>query len=142
MVFLTFKSLPLYGTLLGVTYALAYRLAIPYRIANAGMRQIGPDMEEVSATSGGSPFQTLKQITMPLLAPAISVSWTIFFVFAMRESTLIRYLGFLEPTVGGGIRYVRGGPPGSQSAGTVISILFILLVILMVRYLLFRRAKF
>ena len=142
MLFLTFKSIPLYGTLLGVTYALAYRLAIPYRIANAGMRQIGKDMEEVSATSGGSPFVTLKQIILPLLAPVISVSWTIFFVFAMRESTLIRYLGFLEPTIGGGIRGVRGGAPGSLAAGTVLSILFILGVVLAVRFLLYRRARF
>ena len=141
LVFLTIKDIPLYGTLIGVTYALAYRLAIPYRIANAGMRQVGKDMEEVSATSGASPFTTLRRVTIPILAPAISISWTIFFVFSVRESTLTRYLGFSDPTFGSGVRFVRGGPPGSGAAGTVLSILFILGAILLVRYLLFRKAK-
>jgi iron(III) transport system permease protein len=139
--FLTIRGIPLYGSLIGVTYALAYRLAIPYRITNAAMRQVGKDMEEVSATSGASPFTTLRRVTIPMLAPAISISWTIFFVFAVRESTLIRYLGFNDPTFGTGLGRFRGGPPGAAEAGTVLSILFILGTILGVRYLLFRRAR-
>lgn len=141
LLFFTVKDIPLYGTLIGVTYALAYRLAIPYRITNASMRQIGKDMEEVSATSGASPFTTLRRVTFPILAPAISISWTIFFVFSVRESTLTRYLGFSEPTFGSGVGFVRGGPPGSGAAGTVLSIVFILGAILLVRFLLFRRAR-
>ena len=141
MLFLTLREIPLYGSLIGVTYALAYRVAIPYRIANASMRQVGKDMEEVSATSGASPFTTLRRVTLPILAPAISISWTIFFVFAVRESTLTRYLGFNDPTFGGGLGNLRGGPPGAGAAGTVLSILFILGTILVVRHLLFRRAR-
>ena len=138
MAFLMARELSLYGSLAGVTYALAYRVAIPYRIANASMRQLGAEMEEASATSGAPPFTTLRRITFPLLAPAVSISWIFFFVFAVRESTIVRYLGFVEPTIGAGSRFVRGGPPGSASAGTVLTFLFILGTILLVRWLLFR----
>ncbi len=140
LVFLTLRGLPLYGTLFGVTYALAYRMAIPYRITNAGMRQVGRDMEEVSATSGASPLTTLWRITMPLIAPVVSISWAIFFIFAVRETTLTRYLAFDDPTLVTGLRF-RGLPPGSQAAATVLTILFVLGIILVVRLLLLRRAR-
>ena len=138
MAFLLVRELSLYGSLAGVTYALAYRVAIPYRIANAAMRQLGAEMEEASATSGASPFTTLRRITFPLLAPTVSISWIFFFVFAVRESTIVRYVGFVEPTIGAGARFVRGGPPGSASAGTVLTFLSILGTILLVRWLIFR----
>ena len=104
------------------------------------MRQVGRDMEEVSATSGASPLTTLWRITMPLIAPVVSISWAIFFIFAVRETTLTRYLAFDDPTLVTGLRF-RGLPPGSQAAATVLTILFVLGIILAVRLLLLRRAR-
>lgn len=139
LVFLTLKDLHLYGTLLGVTLALSYRLAIPYRLSNAAMRQVGRDMEEASATSGATPLDTLRRVTMPLLAPAIAVSWSIFFVFGIREVTLVRFLGFGAPT----LNNIRGGfgAPGAGAAASVLVIVMVLGTVLAVRHLLLRRAR-
>lgn len=140
LVFLTLKDLHLYGTLLGVTLALSYRLAIPYRLSNAAMRQVGRDMEEASAASGATPLDTLRRVTMPLLAPAIAVSWAIFFVFGIREFTLVRFLGFGAPTVNN-VGGAFGRTPGAGAAASVLVIVMVLGTVLAVRYLLLRRAR-
>ena len=137
--YLSVNFLPLYGTVWGVTLALSYRLAIPYRLSNAAMRQIGADMEEASSVSGGSPMATLRRVTVPILAPTVAISWVIFFVFAVRESTLTRFLGFYEPA----FNSVRGfsRDPGTGAAATVLTIVFALGTILLVRYLFLRRVR-
>ena len=137
--YLTLDFLPLYGTLLGLTLALTFRLAVPYRITNAALRQIGREVEEASAASGAPPFTTLKRITVPLLAPAVAISWIFFFLFAVRESTLTQFVGPVGPT----FRSVRGfaDGPGSTQAANVIIIVMVLTVVLLVRYVLLRRAR-
>ena len=139
LIYLSIEFLPLYQSILGVILALTFRLAIPYRISNASMRQIGRDMEEVSATSGAAPFKTLTRITLPILAPAMTVSWLIFFLFAIRETTLLRMLSFYGPTLSSVRTLVR--TPGGGAAGTVVMIVLVLTVVVAVRYVILRSAK-
>lgn len=137
--YLTLNFLPLYGTLLGLTFALTFRLAIPYRITNVALRQIGREMEEASAASGASPITTLKRVTGPLLAPAIAISWIFFFLFAVRESTITQFVGPVAPTFRSVRSFADG--PGTAQAANVLIIVMVLATVLLVRYVLFRRAR-
>jgi iron(III) transport system permease protein len=137
--YLTLNFLPLYGTLLGLTFALTFRLAIPYRITNAALRQIGSEMEEASAASGASSLTTLRRITWPLLAPAMAISWIFFFLFAVRESTITQFVGPVGPTFRSVRSFADG--PGTAQAANVLIIVMVLAIVLLARYVLFRRAR-
>ena len=139
LIFLTAHYLPLYGTVLGLTIALSYRVAIPYRVSNVGMRQIGRDMEEASAASGATPLTTLRRVVLPLLAPTVAVSWAIFFIFNVREITIVRYLGGNVPVFNNLPAF--GGPPGTRAATTVLTMVIVIGVLLLVRRALLRRTK-
>lgn len=124
LLYLALNGLPLYGTLLGVTLAFTYRVAIPYRLANAALLQIGRDMEGASATSGASPTTTMLRVTAPMMAPAALVAWSVFFFLAVRETSLMRILGFNGPTLAS---FDRNAPTA------VLSILLVLGIIALLR---------
>ncbi len=127
LVYLVLDWLPLWGTHLGVLLALSYRLAIPYRLTNVGMRQVSRDMDDASATSGATPLVTLSRIIVPLLAPSIAASWIIFFVFAIRERTIIQYVAFQVRTF-----TTMGRVSSEPGAGAVADLLMILMVVAVV----------
>lgn len=137
LAYLVIDWLPLWGTHLGVLLALAFRLAIPYRLTNAGMRQITRDMDDASAASGAAPLATLRDVLVPMLLPTIAASWIIFFVFAVRERSIVQYVGYQVrtfTTIGN-----LGGPPGTSAVASLLSILMVVGVIVLVRYALLGR---
>jgi len=136
LVYLVLDWLPLWGTHLGITLALSYRLAIPYRLANVGMRQITRDMDDASATSGATPFVTLRRIVVPLLASSIAASWIIFFVFAIRERTIIQYIGFQVRTFTTMGRV--SSAPGAEAAADLLMLAMVVAVVAGVAYALRR----
>ena len=69
----------------------------------------------------------------------MTVSWLIFFLFAIRETTLLRMLAFYGPTLSSVRTLVR--TPGSGAAGTVVMIILVLTAVVGVRYLIFRSAR-
>ena len=136
--FLVFDGLRLYGTVAGLTLALSYRLAIPFRITEVGLRQLGHELQEASATSGATPMEGLRHVVLPLIAPAVAMSWAIMFVFGVREATLARYIAYNLPTLSN--FSLSGGPPGARSAATVLTFVLVLAVLGVV-YRLMERAR-
>ena len=122
----------------GLTLALSYRLAIPFRITEVGLRQMGHELQEASATSGASPVEGLLRVVLPLIAPAVAMSWSIMFVFGVRESTLLRYIAYNVPTLSN--ISLRDGPPGARAAITVLTFILVAAVLGVV-YRLVERAR-
>lgn len=80
---------PLYGTpvILLVAYVARY---IPngMRAANTGLLQISKDLEEGAAVAGASPARILRDITAPLLKPALFSAWTLTVIIVLRELSM------------------------------------------------------
>ncbi len=78
--------LVLYGTIwiLFIAYITRY-LPIGVRATSATLVQIHPELEEASISCGANWFQTLKNITLPLLKPGILAGWALLFVAFTRE---------------------------------------------------------
>jgi iron(III) transport system permease protein len=78
--------LVLYGTIwiLFIAYITRY-LPIGVRATSATLVQIHPELEEASISCGANWFQTLKNVTLPLLKPGILAGWALLFVAFTRE---------------------------------------------------------
>jgi iron(III) transport system permease protein len=78
--------LVLYGTIwiLFIAYTTRY-LPIGVRATSATLVQIHPELEEASISCGANWFQTLKNVTLPLLKPGILAGWALLFVAFTRE---------------------------------------------------------
>jgi iron(III) transport system permease protein len=87
------RWIPLYGTIWVLILAYSYRVGISYRLQNAALHQIGRELEEASAASGGSPLETFRRVVVPLLAPTMFVTWILIFVVGFQEFTMPLFLG-------------------------------------------------
>lgn len=80
------SSFRIYGTttMLVIAYV---TLFIPFgvRIAFAGFTQLHTDLEEASSISGSTWWQTMRQITLPILAPTLLVGAVYIFLRTFRE---------------------------------------------------------
>jgi iron(III) transport system permease protein len=81
-----YPPLVLYGTIwiLFIAYMTRY-LPVGVRATSATLVQIHPELEEASISSGANWFQTLKNVTLPLLKPGILAGWALLFVAFTRE---------------------------------------------------------
>jgi putative spermidine/putrescine transport system permease protein len=61
-------------------------------IVRSGLTGIDPALESAARGLGASPFQAMRQITMPLLAPSILVASATVFVISLNESMLAIFL--------------------------------------------------
>ena len=134
---LLINSFTWWGTHLGVVLALSFRLAIPYRLTNAGMRQVSRDMDDASASSGAGPLVTLRRVLLPMLLPTIAASWTIFFVFAVRERSIVQYVGYRVRTFT--TMGTLSSEPGWFAVASLLSIVMVVSVLVVVRYVLLGR---
>jgi iron(III) transport system permease protein len=77
---------PLYGTLgiLLLAYWARYT-PLGVRAANASLRQIEPALEESARILGASWGRTMREITLPLMRPALFAGWILVFVPAIQE---------------------------------------------------------
>jgi iron(III) transport system permease protein len=84
-----FVRTPLYSTMwaLLIGYIATY---LPYGIRplSSAFVQIHSHLEESSRVCGASPFQTLRQIVIPLLIPGIVSGWILMATMFVRELTL------------------------------------------------------
>jgi iron(III) transport system permease protein len=79
----------LYGTITLMAIAIATRtITFGSRTMNASMSQLGSDLEDAAYTSGVGKFNTLRRITLRLLAPAVIGGWIFVFAFAIRNLTI------------------------------------------------------
>jgi iron(III) transport system permease protein len=76
----------LYGTMaiLLIAYVARY-LPLGVRSANSALRQIDPSLEESARILGASWEQTMREVTLPLIRPALFAGWLLVFVPAIQE---------------------------------------------------------
>lgn len=84
---------PLYGTLFVLLIALLINsMTTGVQLIKTNMVQLGNDMEEASAVSGGSWFYTFRRIVVPILAPVLLSVGTLTFIAATRNVANIAML--------------------------------------------------
>jgi iron(III) transport system permease protein len=78
--------LPLYGTLaiLFLAYSARY-LPLGARVANAGLQQIDPSLEQSARILGASWAETMRDITLPMIRSTLFAGWILIFVPAIQE---------------------------------------------------------
>lgn len=76
----------LYGTMaiLLLAYVARY-MPLGVRSANSAMRQIDPSLEESARILGASWSMTMREVTLPLIRPALFAGWLLVFVPVIQE---------------------------------------------------------
>ena len=90
------------GTERGVPAILAahvlFNLAVVVRTVGAVWDHLPTDLEAAAATLGATPWRTFREVTLPLLRPAILAAASIIFVFTFTSYGVIRVLGDVGTT--------------------------------------------
>lgn len=84
----TFNDKPLYLTGTAIILVLAYfvrRVAYVFRSVSASIAQVDPRIEEASAVCGATWGQTMRRVTIPLVAPGILAGAIIVFATLISE---------------------------------------------------------
>ncbi len=117
--------IPVYNT--PVVLLLAYvALLLPYpvRYVSAGLRQIGPSLDEAARVSGAGPFRLFRRILLPLVAPHFLVAMLMVFAIASRElvaSVMLAPSGMKTVSTFVFNQFVQGSP-GVGMALSVVAI--------------------
>jgi spermidine/putrescine transport system permease protein len=135
---LKFVHLGTGGQLLAlVTYQISY----PVIIVRARMLSIGKEYEEAATDLGASPTQAIRRVLLPLLYPAILVSFALVFADTIDDFITVRYLSAganTEPLSVKIYNFSRGAlTPAINAAATFL--LFSTLVIAVIGVFLYRR---
>ncbi len=85
--------IPVYGTIWIIVLAFLARY-LPYgiRFSYAGLVSIHRELEESSATCGGSWGQTVRKILVPLMLPSLFAGWIYIFLITIRELGVVLLL--------------------------------------------------
>jgi iron(III) transport system permease protein len=77
---------PLYGTMtiLLLAYVARY-MPLGVRSANSALQQIDPSLEESARILGASWATTMREVTLPLIRPALFAGWLLVFVPVIQE---------------------------------------------------------
>ncbi len=70
-----------------------FNLAVVVRTVGAVWEHLPTDMEAAASTLGASPFVVFKEITLPLIRPALTAAAAIVFLFTFTSFGVIRVLG-------------------------------------------------
>jgi thiamine transport system permease protein len=70
-----------------------FNLAVVVRTVGAVWEHLPPDLEAAAATLGASPWRVLREVTLPLLRPALTAAGAIVFLFTFTSFGVIRILG-------------------------------------------------
>lgn len=70
-----------------------FNLAVVVRTVGAVWEHLPGDLEAAAATLGATPWQVAREITLPLLRPAILAAGSIVFVFTFTSYGVVRILG-------------------------------------------------
>ncbi|MGI9031812.1 MAG: ABC transporter permease [Ilumatobacteraceae bacterium] len=70
-----------------------FNLAVVVRTVGAVWRHLPPDLEAAAATLGASPWTAWREVTLPLLRPALLAAGAIVFVFTFTSFGVVRVLG-------------------------------------------------
>lgn len=88
----------LYGTLAALVLGFAVRFLPQAAAVNeAAVKSVPPSLEQAARAMGRTPWQTFREVTLPLAAPGLMASWVLVFLTAMKElptAILLRPPGF------------------------------------------------
>lgn len=70
-----------------------FNLAVVVRTVGTVWEHLPADMEHAAATLGASPFGVFREITLPLIRPAVTAAAAIIFLFTFTSFGVIRVLG-------------------------------------------------
>ena len=118
-----------------------YQVSYPVIIVRARLLSIGKEYEEAATDLGASPTQAIRRVLLPLLYPAILVSFALVFADTIDDFITVRYLSAganTEPLSVKIYNFSRGSlTPGINAAATFL--LFSTLVIALIGVFLYRR---
>jgi iron(III) transport system permease protein len=84
---------PIYGTtFILVLVAALGSITLTTQVLKTNLRQLGAELEEASATSGGDWWHTLRHIIVPLMAPSLAVVGVLAFSAAARATSHVALL--------------------------------------------------
>jgi iron(III) transport system permease protein len=96
----------LYNTYLPLVYGTAAMVVLGYLLrflpqavqgSAAALTQIHPSLEEAARGLGRSAWETLREVTIPLIRPGVAAGWMLVFISSMKElaaTLLLRPAGF------------------------------------------------
>ncbi len=70
-----------------------FNIAVVVRGVGGLWEQLPPDLTSAARTLGASPLQAMREVTLPLLAPAIAASASVVFLFTFTSFGVVRILG-------------------------------------------------
>jgi spermidine/putrescine transport system permease protein len=118
-----------------------YQVSYPVIIVRARMLSIGKEYEEAATDLGASPTQAIRRVLLPMLYPAILVSFALVFADTIDDFITVRYLSggaSTEPLSVKIYNFSRGTlTPAINAAATFM--LFSTLVIALIGVFLYRR---
>jgi iron(III) transport system permease protein len=84
-----FVASPLYGTIwiLFIAYLTRY-VGLGVRQSRAAFVQVSDELSEAARICGAPPLRTFRDISLPLLRPAVSSLWTLLFIMIFMEISL------------------------------------------------------
>ena len=120
--------LPIYGTTWILVIALVTNY-LPYasRVLSAAVLQIHQELEDASATSGGSWLDTFKRIVSPLLLPSLIGAWLWVAVHAARELSLVLMLYSRDNVVLSTVIWTTWQEQGDMGLAAVLGVMLIIL---------------
>ena len=134
------KVVPL-GTGAQLLSLVTYQVSYPVIIVRARMLSIGKEYEEAATDLGASPTQAIRRVLLPLLYPAILVSYVLVFADTIDDFITVRYLSAdasTEPLSVKIYNFSRGTlTPAINAAATFL--LFSTLVVAVVGVFIYRR---
>jgi len=80
------------GTIAQVLSLVTYQVSYPVIIVRARLLSIGKEYEEAATDLGASPTQAIRRVLLPLLYPAILVSYVLVFADTIDDFITVRYL--------------------------------------------------
>src|SRR6185295_19899458 len=102
---------------------------------------IGFDVEEAAADLGAPPWEVLRRILLPLLAPAVAAGFLVCFALSIDDFVVAQYLSSGADTTTVPMRIysqARGGPTPALNALASIMLLVSLLAVVLA-YVVYRR---
>src|SRR5262245_55677878 len=131
------------GTAAQLLSLLTYRISLPVIIVRARMLSIGKEYEEAATDLGASPTQAVRRVLLPMLYPAILVSFAIVFADTIDDFITVRYLSggaSTEPLSVKIYNFSRGSlTPAINAAATFL--LVSTLVVALIGVFLYRRVS-
>ena len=133
-----FFGISLYNTIWIILVAyIARYLSYVLKSSSAALQQVHPSLEEAARSCGASHYDALKDVTLPLIKPAMLSGFFLVFLPCMRElTTSILLYGPKSRTLGVAIYQLRiNGQINQAAALSVITIILIIVMNNLVKYI-------